>query len=140
MCFQRFGLIYAFPRQIDVRTSKMTVGCGLAINRTAKIQHTNDARRTKIEILANELHQFFFRYFACSVSIDINGYRVSDADRISQLDFHFVGQPRGNEVFRHVTRRISGRTVNFGRVFPRECAAAVAGISAVRIDNNFAAR
>lgn len=41
------------PRQINIRTTKMTIGCCLTINRTTQIQSFNNTSRTQIKMFVN---------------------------------------------------------------------------------------
>ena len=64
---------------------------------------------------------------------------MRDADRVGDLDLAAVGEPGGDDVLRHVARRVGGRAVDLRRVLARERAAAVAGGAAVGVDDDLAA-
>src|SRR4029079_15124589 len=72
---------------------------------------------------------------ARAVSVDVERQRLRNADRISELDRAALGQARGAHVLGEVARGISGRTVDLGRVFAREGAAAVRGGTAIGVDD-----
>ena len=61
------------------------------------------------------------------------------ADRVGDLQLAAVGQAGGDDVLRHVARRVRGRAVDLGRVLAGERAAAVAGAAAVRVDDDLPA-
>ena len=52
---QRLDLVRALPRKIHIGAAEMTVGRGLAVDRAAEIQHLDDAGRTKVKVLADDL-------------------------------------------------------------------------------------
>ena len=70
---------------------------------------------------------------------DEDAHRVRDADRVGDLHFAAIGQPRRDDVLRDPSRRVGGRTIDLGRIFSGERAAAVTRHSAVRVGDNFAA-
>src|SRR5439155_21113755 len=55
--------------------------------------------------------------FPRSKGVHQNRNRLGYTDGISELNFTFVGQTRGHNIFGHITGRVSCATVNFGRVF-----------------------
>ncbi len=137
---QRLGAIHTFPRQIDVRSAEMAERGRLTINRAAQIQHVDDAGRTKIKLLSDDFRQCVVGNDAGALRIDQQRNRIGHADRVSQLDFTALGQSRRNDVLRDVARGIRGAAINFCRILAAERAAAVAGISAVGIDDDFTRR
>ena len=136
---QRLGAIHTFPRQIDVRSAEMAERGRLTINRATQIQHVDDAGRTKIKLLSDDFRQCVVGNDAGALRIDQQRNRIGHADCVSQLDFTALGQSRRNDVLRDVARGIRGAAINFCRILAAERAAAVAGISAVCIDDDFTA-
>lgn len=112
----------------------------LTINRAAQIQHVDDAGRTKIKLLSDDFRQCVVGNDAGALRIDQQRNRIGHADRVSQLDFTALGQSRRNDVLRDVARGIRGATIDLCRILAAERAAAVAGISAVGIDDDFGGR
>ncbi len=119
--------------------SEVSVCCGLFVNGTAQIQHFDNSGRAKVEMLADNSDQLLIAQFPRSKGINHDGGGLCDADGIGQLDFTFIGQSCRNDIFRYITGRIRCGTVNLGAVLSGEGSAAVAGISAVSINDNFAA-
>ena len=46
-------------------TAKVTVSCGLTVDRTAKVKHLDDTSRTKIKVLTNDLNKLSLRKLTC---------------------------------------------------------------------------
>ena len=63
---------------------------------------------------------------------------MRDADRVGDLDLAAVGEARGDDVLRHVARRVRGRAVDLRRILARERAAAVRRGAAVGVDDDLA--
>ena len=61
---------------------------------------------------------------------------MGDADRIGKLQFTLIRKAGSHQVLRRVSGCVSRGTVHLRAVLSRESAAAVTGISAVRINNN----
>ena len=64
--------------------------------------------------------------------------RVRDADRVRDVDLGAVGEPAGDDVLRHVARRVGRRAVDLRRILAREGAAAVPSRAAVGVDDDLA--
>lgn len=70
------SFVRAFPRQINIRASEMTERRGLTINRAAQIEHLDNARRTEIKQLVNNLSELFIRNNARTLRINQKGDRT----------------------------------------------------------------
>ena len=70
--------------------------------------------------------------------LDEDRERLRDADRVGDLDLAAVGETGGDDVLRHVARRVRGRAVDLRRVLAGERAAAVRGRAAVGVDDDLA--
>ena len=97
----------------------------IAPGRRSKCSRTSSAMRAGRDALRPE-------------ALDRDRDRVRDADRVGDLHLAAVGEACGDDVLRHVARRVGGRAVDLGRVLPGERAAAVAGRAAVRVDDDLA--
>ena len=86
---------------------------------------------------ANQVHKFLTALLSGSKSVNHNRCRFCHTDRIRQLDFTFICQSCRYDVLGHISCRISRRAVNLRAVFSGECSAAVTGISAVSIYDDF---
>ena len=71
--------------------------------------------------------------------VDQDGDRIGHADRIGQLHFALLGQPGGDDVFCDVARHVGRRAVDLCGILAGEGAAAMAAVSAVGVDDDFAA-
>ena len=63
---------------------------------------------------------------------------MRDADRVGDLELAAVGEPGGDDVLRHVARRVGGRAVDLGRILAGERPAAVRRRAAVGVDDDLA--
>src|SRR5271157_4245936 len=138
--FEGIGFVSPFPVervQIIFSTEVPVVG-SFTVNRTEQFKLLDDRSRLEIENFANGFFDFHFVHRSRPKRIDGNADRIRISDRVSKLDFASVSQAGSNHVFRNVSTHVSRRTVHFGRIFPRERAAAVAAHSSVGIDNDLA--
>ena len=117
----------------------MAICSRLSVDRTAKIQHLNDSRRTKIEILPDDLGNLRVGKFSCSSRIDRDRHRLCHADRVGEFDLHFIRKTGRNDILRDVAGCVRCRAVYLGRILSGECSAAVACISAVCIYDDLTA-
>src|SRR5205814_10050077 len=62
------------------------------------------------------------------------------ADEVREQHLETIVKSRGYDVLRDIARRIRGGPVDFRRVFAAERAATVARVTAVRVDDDLAAR
>ena len=63
--------VQLLPGKIQVIPSEMTVSRGLSVDRAAQIQHSDDAGRTQVEVLTDDLHQLFIGYLTGAVCIRV---------------------------------------------------------------------
>src|SRR5262249_44292612 len=77
-------------------------------------------------------------HLARPVAVDHDADRLAHADRVGELHLGAVAQPRGDQILRHVTRTVTGRAIDLGRILARERAAAVAADAAVGVDDDLA--
>ena len=99
----------------------------------------DDAVRSEVKFLADDLHDFVFGQPAGAEGVDHDGHGTGDADGIGDLDLHLVGIACRDKVFGDIAGGICGAAVNLGAVLAGEGAAAVAGKTAVGVDDDLAA-
>ncbi|MNI35370.1 hypothetical protein D3C73_893930 [compost metagenome] len=117
----------------------MAVGRGLLVHRVDQVQHLDDAVRTQVEVLADQLLDLVVADLAGAEGGDRDRGRLSHADGVGDLHFATVGQAGGNHVLGNVAGSVGGRTVNLGRVLAGERATTVTGPAAVGVDDDLAA-
>ena len=71
--------------------------------------------------------------------VDEQADRLGLADRVRDLHLALGGEARGDDVLGDPAHRVRGGAVDLGRVLAGEGAAAVAGVAAVRVDDDLAA-
>src|SRR5690606_20324733 len=108
----------------------------LSVDRTAQIQHLDDAGRAQIEVLTDDLYQLALAHLTRTERIDADRYRLSHTDRIGKLNLNLVRKSRSDDILRHITRGIGTGTVHLRRILTGEGTAAVASITAVSIDDD----
>ncbi|SAX20329.1 Uncharacterised protein [Klebsiella pneumoniae] len=101
-----------------------------------QIQHLNQTVWTQVEELTHQQGQLFRRHFLGAKGFHHDGRRFCNADSVGNLNFATIGQACGNDVLRHIARRVGCGTVNFRWIFTRERAAAVASHAAVGINDD----
>src|SRR6476619_1141691 len=136
---QYFGFVDFFPGKLWFAPAEMAIGGGLSENLTAELEMFYDAPWCHREVLAHEFIEIVHGHLLRIFRIDEDGNRISHTDRISQLHFALVGQPGRDDVFCDVARHVRCRAVDLCGVLARERAAAMAAVSAVRVDDDLAA-
>ena len=124
------------PWKIYICTSEVSVSCCLFVDWSSQVKHLDDSRRTKIEIITDDLYQFHIRNFSCSKCFYMNRCRMSYTDRIGKLNFAFVSKSCCYDILSYITSCICCRTVNLCAVLSRESSAAVTSGSAVSINDD----
>src|SRR5260370_38940963 len=135
---QSGGLVRCFPGKVRVFAAEVPVRCGLFVDRTALRQGLDNPFRRELEVFPDKLFQPVLGDFTGVERVDQNTDRVGHADGVSELDFATVRQPGGHNILGNVAGHVAGGTVNLGRIFAAESAAAVTAHAAVGIYDDFA--
>ena len=117
----------------------MAVVAGLSVDGLSQIQVSDYRSGPEIEGLADDVRQLLVGQDACAIGVDHDGDGLRDADGVGQLDLAAVGKSCGDHVLGRVAGHVAGGAVHLGGILAREGAAAVAGISAVGVDDDLAA-
>ena len=91
-------------------------------------------RRSKA--LPHQGGELRIRQLAGAVRLDQDGDGVGHANGVSQLDLAALGKTGRDDILGDVAGHIGSAAVDLGRVLPGKGAAAVAGVSAVGIDDD----
>ena len=89
---QVFSLVGILPRKLYIGAAKVSVSCGLFVDRTAQIKHLDDSCWSQIEVFANNLYQFSIGQLAGSEGINSDGSRSCNTDSIGELDLTLVSK------------------------------------------------
>ena len=116
----------------------MAVRSGLLIDRAQKIKHHDDALWTQVEMLGYECFEFLVVDLARSKGGDHDRSGFGHANGVADLYLATRSQARRHYVLGHITRRVSRRTINLGRVLAGERATAMRRGTTVCIDNDLA--
>src|SRR6516225_6601202 len=103
---------------------------------------TGNIEEAKLQKLLREqfrqkLLQLCFFDIAGAMGVDIERHRIGHPDRVSDLDRAAFGKSGGDDILSQIARRISSRTIDLGRVLAGESAAAMGGIAAIGVNNDF---
>src|SRR6185437_16682059 len=91
------------------------------------------------EVLAHDRCQLLSGQAARAESLHHDGGRLRDADGVGELHLTALRETRSDDVLRHIARRIGRGPIDLGRVLARERTAAVTGIAAIGVNDDFAA-
>ena len=117
----------------------MSVAGGLSIDRPAQIQRFDDTARRELEVFADRVREILSWSILPVPNVStVNGNRIGNADRISELDFDTIRQTRRDDVLGDVPRHVAGRAIDLRRILAGECAATMTAHAAVGIDDDFA--
>src|SRR3990172_8881639 len=94
-------LVCSFPREVAIFTSKVSVGSGLPVNRTQKLQVFYYRLGTHIEDLPNRIRDFLVGHFSCSIGVDHKRDGLGYADGVCDLDIAPVSKTGCDDVLRN---------------------------------------
>src|SRR5439155_2160324 len=89
---------------------------------------------------AHQLRQKRRINFGCSKRIHEYAHRLSDANRVCELNLAAISQSRRDHILCHIARHVSSRAVYLGGIFAAKTAAPMATHPTVTIHDNFPAR
>ena len=118
----------------------MAVCRRLLVDRPAQIQHPDDPCRAQIKVLPDDLHQSLIAQPSGSKGFHPDGCGMGHADGVGELNLALAGQACGHNILGHVPGRVGCGAVHLGAVLSGKRAAAVPGIAAVAVHDNFPAR
>src|SRR5579864_2580605 len=134
------GFVGCFPREVGIVASEVAVGGSLAVNRTTQLERLDDSLGRQLEVRPHQVRDNFGIDLVRAKRFNQNAHRLSDADRVRELQLAAVSHSGSNNVFRDVTRHVSCGPINLGRIFAAESTAAMTPHASVGIDNNLPAR
>ena len=137
---ERVRLVRPLPGEVPVVAAEVTVGGRLRVDRADEVEVADDRPGAEVEVLADELLEGRDGHRLGPEALDVHAHRVRDSDRVGDLDLTAVGETRGDDVLRHVPRRVRGRAVDLRRVLAGEGAAPVRRRAAVRVDDDLPPR
>ena len=118
----------------------MAVGGQLAVDGLAQVKVADDGGGRQVKDFLDSLHDLLVGNGAGAEGVHHDGDGLCHADGIGQLDLALGSQARGNHVFGDPAGGIRGGTVHLAGVLAAERTAAVAGIAAVGVHDDLAAR
>src|SRR6185436_17579828 len=117
---------------------EVAVRGGLLVDRPQQVEHLDDALRPQVEVRLHELRELVVGDLARAVGGDHHAGRLRYADGVRHLHQAARGEAGGDDVLRHVTRRVGGGAVDLRRILAGESAAAVRRGTAVSVDDDLA--
>src|SRR6478736_4562777 len=136
---QHLDLVGRFPREFRLVAAKVAVRCRLAIDRSQQVEHPDDALRAQVEVRVDELDDAGVGNAARTFGVNGHVDRLGDADGVRQLHLALLGETRGDDVLRDVSRSVGRRAVDLGRILAGKRTASVRSRTAVRVDDDLAA-
>src|SRR5437879_11264357 len=116
----------------------MAVCGGRPVDRPQQVHVRDDRPGAQVEMPPDQPQQFLLRPRAGAERLDRDRGWMRTPDRVRDLDLAPFSKAGCGEVVGHVAGRVCGGPVDLARVFAAEVAAAVAGYSPVRIDDDLA--
>src|SRR5207245_3992251 len=133
-----FGEVRALPGKF--RAAEVTVRRRREIDRSAQREPIDDGLRTEIEMLLDELADELVAHLARPERLHVERDRTRAADHVRDLHLETIGEPRLHHVLRDVAKGVGRGTVDLRWILARERATAMAGVAAVGVDDDLAAR
>src|SRR5438067_3227354 len=129
-------LVGCFPGELGLLAAEVAVGGGLLVDWAQEIEHLDDASRPQIEVLGHERRERIVGHLARALRRHHDARRARDADRVGHLHQAFRGEARGDDVLRHIARRIGRRAVYLRGILAGKGATAMRGGAAVGVDDD----
>lgn len=123
-----------FPREF--LSSEVSIGSSRLEDGLIQSEITDDAARTKIEVLIDDLDNFGLRVLGGSVRVDMDGERVVYTNRIGELDQTTVAHTGVDKGLGNPTRSVSSRAIHLRRILSREGTASMGSPTTIGIDND----
>ena len=92
----------------------MTVVCGLAVDRTKKIELADDIRWLEGENGFDGFLDTFLGHLVGAESINVDADGLWVADGVGKLHFATIGETSGNDVLCNVATHVGGAAIDFG--------------------------
>src|SRR3989338_3707040 len=114
---QSIDSVRALPSKVIIHTTEMPVGCGLLVDGPQEIEVLDNPLWRKIKDFDKPAHDLLVRNLTGLKGVHHNRNRLSNADRIRNLNLATRCDASGHYIFRDVTRKIRSRTVYLRRIF-----------------------
>src|SRR5690242_4552651 len=114
----------------------MAVGGGGGINGLAQVERANDSLGCEVEHLTDRAHDVGLGYDRGPEAVHHHRDRLSNTDRVRDLNLASAREAGGDDVLGHPTRRVARGAIDLARILAAEGAAAVASHSAIRVDDD----
>jgi len=110
----------------------------LLVERPAELEVLSEHSRAEIKVLEDDINEFRLRASGSSVSVDIDRERLSDTDRVRELDEAALAETSLDQALCDPASSISAASVDLGRVLSRESASSVSAPATISVDDDFA--
>ena len=87
--------------------TEMSVSRSLLVNRSAKIKHLDNACRTKVEVVTNDVYQLLISNLTGTKGIHHYGSRLCYTDCIRKLNFTLISKSGCYNIFCNISCRVS---------------------------------
>lgn len=139
----KFKILDGLPGEVGVNTTKVSVGRGLLHHRAAKVEVTDDATSTEIEVLLDDLDELQVGLSRAggggAVGIHEDGKRVGKANTVGELHKGTVAEAGGDKGLGDPSGGVGGGSVDLGGVLSGEGSSSVGSPSSVCVNNNLSA-
>ncbi len=109
-------------------------------DRPPQLEVLQDGTRTQVEMLADELLEPIDGNARGVERLHRDRDRMCDSDRVRDVDFASIREPRRDQVLRHVACRIGRRAIDLGRILAGERSAPMTRRATVGVDDDLATR
>jgi len=109
-----------FPLEVRIVTSKVAVGGGLLVNRTAEVEVLNDGTGAEVKVLLNNGQQLGVGLDTSAVGVDIHRQGLGNTNGVGDLHQAATGELSSDEGLGNPAGSIGGRAIDLGGVLARE--------------------
>jgi len=116
-------------------------GRGLLVNRTEKVQITEDDSRAQVKVVVDNLKKVRIGVstFHRAIRVDKDRKRLGHTNSVGNLDKNTVAEPSVHKRLGHPTSSIGTRAIHLGGVLSGESSTTMSTPSSIGIDNNLPA-
>jgi len=132
--------LWHFPSEIRVVAAKMSVGSSLLQDWATQVQVTDDASRSQVEVVLDNVGNFSISLaragLSCTIGVNEDRQWLRNTNGIGQLHQHTVSQTSSNQRLGYPTSSISSRTIDLGSILSREGSSTVSTPTTIGINND----
>lgn len=132
-------LLGLLPKEVGVVATKVAKVSGLLIDRALQLKITDDAARTEVKVLVDDLEDLSVRLLASAISVNKDREGLGNADGVRDLDEATTSEARGDHGLGYPTSGVCSRAIYLGWILAREGTTTVSAPATISINDDLTA-